>query len=49
MMKDSADNVSLIFVAFKNFEEKMKDINFEYTEPPVKCYLPDDNYDLSEM
>lgn len=31
MEKDSVDNVSIVFVAFKNFEDKMKDPNFEYT------------------
>ena len=31
MQKKSADNVSVIFIAFKNFENKMKDPNFEYT------------------
>ena len=31
MEKNSVDNVSVIFVAFKNFENKMKDPNFEYT------------------
>jgi hypothetical protein len=31
MQKQSIDNVSLIFIAFKNFENKMKDPNFEYT------------------
>ena len=31
MEKDSSDNVSVIFIAFKNFEDKMKDPNFEYT------------------
>jgi hypothetical protein len=30
MEKNSVDNVSVIFVAFKNFENKMKDPNFEY-------------------
>ena len=30
MEKNSVDNVSIVFVAFKNFEEKMKDPNFEY-------------------
>ena len=28
MEKQSVDNVSVIFIAFKNFENKMKDINF---------------------
>jgi hypothetical protein len=31
MEKNSVDNVSIVFVAFKNFEEKMKDPNFEYS------------------
>ena len=38
MEKNSADNVSVIFVAFKNFERKMKDPNFVYT-PVSKCKL----------
>ena len=31
LKKMSADNVTAIFIAFKNFEEKMKDPNFVYT------------------
>ena len=31
MQKESGDNVSVIFIAFKNFENKLKDPNFEYT------------------
>ena len=31
MQKKTVDNVSVIFIAFKNFENKMKDPNFEYT------------------
>ena len=31
MEKDSSDNVSVIFIAFKNFENKMEDPNFVYT------------------
>jgi len=30
MQKKSVDNVSIIFIAFKNFEDKMKDPEFEY-------------------
>lgn len=30
MKKNSSDNVSIIFIAFKNFEDKMKDPDFEY-------------------
>ena len=31
MQKKSNDNVTIIFIAFKNFENKMKDPDFEYT------------------
>ena len=31
MEKETGDNVSVIFIAFKNFENKLKDPNFEYT------------------
>ena len=47
MAKDSVDNMSVIFIAFKNFEEKMKDINFEYNES-TKCQPPVETCDLSE-
>ena len=30
LQKQTIDNVSVIFIAFKNFEDKMKDPNFEY-------------------
>ena len=30
LQKQTIDNVSVIFIAFKNFENKMKDPNFEY-------------------
>ena len=48
MEKQSVDNVSVIFIAFKNFENKMKDINFEYKQQTT-CQDLADNYDLSEM
>ena len=38
METNSVDNVSVIFIAFKNFEEKMKDPNFVY-HPISKCKL----------
>ena len=46
MQKKSIDNVSVIFIAFKNFENKMKDPNFEYTSF-AKTQLIKDKYDLS--
>ena len=48
MQKKSLDNVSVIFIAFKNFENKMKDPNFVY-QPQTKCQDWNENYDLSQM
>ena len=48
MEKNSVDNVSVVFVAFKNFERKMKDPNFVY-QPKGKCIeIFKDKIDLSE-
>ena len=46
MEKNSEDNVSVIFIAFKNFERKMKDPNFEY-KYSTKCVEIQDTYDFS--
>ena len=47
MEKDSVDNVSVVFVAFKNFENIMKDPNFVYTLNN-KCHeMKKDKYDFS--
>ena len=49
MEKKSGDNVSVIFIAFKNFERKMKDPNFVYT-PVSKCKLiKKDKIDFSNI
>ena len=48
MEKNSVDNVTVTFIAFKNFENKMKDPNFEY-KSSTKCQEMPDNYDLSTM
>ena len=48
MEKNSVDNVTVTFIAFKNFENKMKDFNFEF-KSSTKCQLMQDNYDLSTM
>ena len=48
MQKQSADNVSVIFIAFKNFENKMKDPNFEYTAK-AKTRLVKEQYDFSQQ
>ena len=47
MEKDSVDNVSVVFIAFKNFENKMKDPNFVYL-PLKKCeVITKDKIDFS--
>ena len=46
MQKKSADNVSVIFIAFKNFEDKMKDPDFEYvSNTKTKAIM--EQYDFS--
>ena len=47
MEKKTFDNVSVIFVAFKNFENKMRDPNFVYF-PNKKCEeIKKERFDLS--
>jgi serine/threonine protein phosphatase PrpC len=48
MEKNSVDNVTVIFVAFKNFENKMKDPNFEYKHN-TKCIEVPDQLDFSRL
>ena len=48
MEKNSVDNVSVIFIALKNFENKMKDPNFVY-KPSTKCFELRDNCDYSKI
>ncbi len=49
MEKDSVDNVSVIFIAFKNFENKMKDRNYVY-KPRTQCKeIKKDRFDFSNI
>ena len=48
MEKESVDNVTVTFIAFKNFENKMKDPNFEY-KCSTKCQPIQETWDLSTM
>ena len=48
MEKNSIDNVTVTFIAFKNFENKMKDPNFEY-KCSTKCQPIQETWDLSTM
>jgi len=47
MKKMSADNVTAIFIAFKNFEETIKKKDFEYKDNP-ECKYIEEEIDLSE-
>ena len=47
-LKNSLHKVCVIFIAFKNFENKMKDPDFEYHHQ-TKCEELSENYDFSEM
>ncbi len=46
MQKQSIDNVSVIFIAFKNFENKMKEPDFEYVSN-AKTRFVIEQYDFS--
>ena len=46
MQKKSSDNVSVVFIAFKNFEDKMKDPEFEYVAN-AKTKMAMEQYDFS--
>ena len=48
MVKLSADNVTCIFIAFKNFKEKMNDEDFEYIiDKNSECNYIGNEIDLS--
>ena len=49
MEKDSVDNVSVVFVAFKNFEKLMKEPNFVYTLNNKCKEIKKDKVDFSFM
>ena len=48
MQKQSIDNLTVIFIAFKNFENKMKDPNFEYVANARSRYFKE-QYDFSKQ
>jgi len=48
MEKETGDNVSVIFIAFKNFENKMKDPYFEYTSDAECSESQAEEIDLSQ-
>ena len=49
MSKLSTDNVSAIFIAFKNFENKIKDEEFQYREEPQCKFIGNEiDFDYKE-
>jgi serine/threonine protein phosphatase PrpC len=48
MKKKSADNVTVTFIAFENFEKKIRDPNFVY-KSSNKCSLLLESCDFSRM
>ena len=49
MSKLSTDNVSSIFIAFKNFENKMKDDEYQYKEEPQCKFIGNEiDFDYKE-
>ena len=49
MVKLSTDNVSAIFIVFKNFENKMKEEDFLYEEDPQCKFIGNEiDYDYKE-
>ena len=48
MQKQTIDNVSVIFIAFKNFEDKMKDPNFEYISTTTTTRNVKEQVDFSQ-
>ena len=49
MRKLSVDNVTVIFIAFQNFEERMKDEHFEYIYNGISCKYIGGEIDLNNM
>ena len=49
MRKLSVDNVTVIFIAFQNFEERMKDEDFEYIYNGISCKYIGGEIDLNNM
>ena len=47
MKKMSADNVTAILIVFKNFQEAMKNKDFQYTKSP-ECKYIENEIDLGD-
>ena len=49
MRKLSVDNVTVIFITFQNFEERMKEENFEYIYNGNSCKFIGGEIDLNNI
>ena len=49
MKKLSVDNVTVIFIMFPNFEERMKEENFEYIYSGNSCKFIGGEIDLNNI
>jgi hypothetical protein len=49
MRKLSVDNVTVIFIVFENFAEKMRDKNFEYVYSGYDCKYIGGEIDLNDL
>ncbi len=47
LIKLSGDNVTCIFISFENFMNKMKNIDFEFSEKEINCIFIGDEIDLN--
>ena len=48
LKKMTSDNITIIFISFNNFKEKMEDCDFYYEFSGIKSYLMGNEIDLSE-
>jgi serine/threonine protein phosphatase PrpC len=48
LKKMTSDNITIIFISFNNFKEKMEDCNFNYEFSGITSHLMENEIDLSE-
>jgi hypothetical protein len=48
LKKMTSDNITIIFISFNNFKEKMEDYNYYYEYTGVESHLIGNEIDLSE-
>ena len=48
LIKLSGDNVTCIFIAFKNFKDEMENSEFEYADKNIDCEYIGEEIDLNK-